>query len=143
MERKQQYILKVLTEYHEKLVARIKAAAIRGRIGFTNAGVNSLAYKIAASGDGFASQLSFKEYLRMVDMGAGRGHPIGGLTRTLVHLQSNHTSGFAQVKDRTRKPKTFLYSKQAYGLLTALENDLLYGYSQEAIEAFKQELNAA
>lgn len=140
MATKQQFIFKALAEYNEKTIARIKAAAIRGKIGFTNEGVQSLAYRIANAGDGVASQLSFKEYLRFVDMGAGRGHPIGGLTSTIVHLQANHKSGIAQVKDNTRKKKTFLYSKPAYGLLTELQNDLLFGYTEEAIETLKQEL---
>ena len=140
---KQAFITKSLAAYHEKLIQTIKHAATRGGIGVTNEGVNSLAYKIATSGSGAVSQLSFKNYLRMVDMGAGRGHPLGGLKKTKVALQSKNKVGFAQVKDNTRKKKTFLYSKPAYGLLTTLANDLLYGYTEEAIAMLKQELQAA
>ena len=139
---KQAFIAKALAEYNDKLIATIKAVAQRSGIGITGDGIKSLAYKMATSGSGYVSTLSFKEYLRMVDMGAGRGHPIGGLKTTLVQLQSKNKNGLAQVKDNVRKKKTFLYSKPAYGLLNNLYNDLLYGYTEEAIETLKQELQA-
>lgn len=140
---KQAFIAKYLAEYNEKLMDIIRTVMKRAGIGVTGEAVQSLAFKIAQSGNGAVSTLSFREYLRMVDMGAGRGHPIGGLTATLVHLQSNHKKGLIQVKDKTRKPKTFLYSKPAYGLLTPLQNDLLYGYTEEAISLLKTELKQA
>ena len=138
---KQAFITKAVNNYHERVIARMRAVAKRAGIGITNEGIDSLAYQTAAAGNGVASRLSFREYLRFVDMGAGRGHPLGGLKSTLVTLQASNKSGFAQKKDNTRKPKTFLYSKVAYGNLTGLQNELLYGYSEEAIELLKKELN--
>jgi len=118
----------------------MQVAAKRAGIGVTGEGLQSLAYQVAQSGEGAVSKLSFHEYLRMVDMGAGRGHPLGGLKSTLVTLQASNKSGFAQTKDNVRKPKTFLYSKTAYGNLTGLQNELLYGYTEEAIATLKEEL---
>jgi hypothetical protein len=140
---KQAFLSKAVAAYHVKLIATIKAICQRAGIGVTNDAVNSMAYKMAASGSGVASQLSFKEYLRMVDMGVGRGHPLGGLRATVVTLQSRNKSGLAQIKDRVRKPKTFIYSKTAYGQLNGLINDLLFGYTEEAIAILKTELSLA
>lgn len=137
---KQAFIAKALHTFNERVMAAMRIVAKRKGIGVTNEGIQSLAYQVAAAGEGAVSKLSFKEYLRMVDMGAGRGHPLGGLKSTLVILQSRNKSGFSQVKDNTRKPKTFLYSKIAYGNLTGLQNELLYGYTEEAIAMLKQEL---
>lgn len=137
---KQAFITKALHTFNTRVIATMQVVAKRAGIGVTNEGIQSLAYQVANSGEGAASKLSFHEYLRMVDMGAGRGHPLGGLKSTLVTLQSSNKSGFVQTKDNTRKPKTFLYSKVAYGNLTGLQNELLYGYTEEAITMLKQEL---
>jgi hypothetical protein len=133
------FIARALTTFNTRVIAQMQIAAKRAGIGVTGAGLQSLAYQVYNEGEGGGkSKLSFKEYLRMVDMGAGRGHPLGGLTTTKVTLQLSNKSGFAQVKDKTRKPKTFLYSKIAYGNLTGLQNELLYGYTEEAIEELKK-----
>lgn len=139
---KQAFITKALNTFNQRIIDTMRVAFKRAGVGVTNEGVQSLAYQVANSGEGAASKLSFKEYLRMVDMGAGRGHPLGGLKTTLVTLQASNKSGFAQVKDTTRKPKTFLYSKIAYGNLTGLQNELLFGYTEEAIALLKQELGS-
>ncbi len=137
---KQAFISKAVNTYHTRVIAQMQTIAKRAGIGVTGEGLRSLAYQVAASGEGVVSSLSFHEYLRFVDMGAGRGHPLGGLKSTLVTLQSRNKSGFAQTKDNVRKPKTFLYSKIAYGNLTGLQNELLYGYTEEAIAVLKEEL---
>lgn len=137
---KASFIVKKLSAYHEKLKDRIRSIAKRKGIGVTDEGINSIAYQVAQSGEGAVSQMSFKEYLRMVDMGAGRAHPVGGLSTSRTILQASRKKGYSTVKDKVRRPKTFLYSKNAYGLLTGLENDLLYGYTEEAIEEIKTEL---
>ena len=139
---KQAFIAKALHNYHVDLIATMRMVAKRANINVTGAGMASLAYQVAQEGNGAVSKLSFHEYLRMVDMGAGRGHPLGGLKNTLVQLQSRNKSGFAQSKDNIRKPKTFLYSKLAYGKLVGLQNQLLYGYTEEAINLLKKELQA-
>lgn len=134
------FTAKALYEYNEDVRNTMRAIAKRAKIGITNEGIDSIAYSIAQQGNGAVSKMSFKEYLRMVDMGAGRGHPLGGLKSTSVELQSRNKRGLSLVKDNTRKPKTFLYSKTAFGKLNFLTNKLLYGYTEEAIDALKNEL---
>ena len=72
-------------------------------------------------------------------MGAGRGHPLGGLTAVTVTLQASRKKGLAQVADRIRKPKK-IYSKIVYSRVPYLHNRLLYGYTEETIALLKQEL---
>ena len=131
--------LQCLQEYNESVIATMKIAAKRAGVGVTNDGIESLAYQAAKRGEGAYSNLSFKEYLRMVDMGVGRGHPLGGLTTMKVTLQASHTSGLAQVKDKVRKAKK-IYSKVAYGKLTYLQNKLLHGYTEETIAMLKLQM---
>ncbi len=140
MSLKQAFISKALNTFNSRVIAQMQISTKRAGIGVTGEGLQSLAYQVYQQGEGAESKLSFKEYLRMVDMGAGRGHPLGGLKSTLVTLQASNKSGFAQTKDNVRKPKTFLYSRIAYGNLTGLQNELLYGYTEEAIAILKQEL---
>lgn len=135
---KQTFILRSLIEYNERVSSQMKMAAARLKIGVTGEGIASIAHKAAAQGNGAAGELSFKEYLRMVDMGTGRGNPLGGLRTMRVALQSNSTEGDVFIKKK-RKPKKF-YSKIAYGNLTWLQNKLLYGYTQETIAMLKQEM---
>ncbi len=138
---KQTFILKALTEYNQMVKAQMQGLMRKRKIGVTDEAYNSIAYAAAAQGNGAVSKLSFKEYLRMVDMGAGRGHPLGGLRSMTVELQSRRQSGKVLVKDRVRKPKK-VYSKTAYGNLGWLQNQLLYGYTEETIAVLKQELQA-
>lgn len=139
---KQEFVTRALTEFHQRVTSQMREVARRKGIGVTNEGINSLAFQVYKSGqEGGRSNLTFKQYLRFVDMGVGRGHPLGGLTSTVISLQASRTKGLAQIKDRTRKPKTYLYSRVAYGNLTGLQNQLLYGYTEEAIEALKKELS--
>ena len=128
------FIMMALAEYNTRVIAGIKTMAGRLKVGVTNDAVNSLAYQTMVNSGGAMSTLSFKEYLRFVDMGVGKGHPLGGLTEMKVTL-SNKSKGHAQTKDKVRKSKK-VYSKVAYGNLTWLENKLLYGYT----ESVKQQL---
>lgn len=75
----------------------------------------------------------------MVDMGAGKGHPLGGLSAVGVELQASKTKGLALVKDKGRKPKK-IYAKIAYGKLSYLQGKLLHGFTEEAIAELKAEL---
>lgn len=103
--------------------------------------IDSVSYKILQNGGGALGQLSFNDYLRFVDMGVGRGHPLGGLKATTVALQASKKEGLALVKDNIRKPKK-IYAKPAYSQLGHLYGKLLYGYTQETIDALKAELEA-
>ena len=129
-----------LAEYNERVINGIKIMAARLGIGVTNDAINSLAYQTIINNSGSAiSQLSFAEYLRFVDMGVGRGHPLGGLKSMSITL-ANKRKGYAQTKDNTRKPKK-VYSKVASGNLTWLENKLMYGYTEATIEGIKEQIN--
>lgn len=133
------FIQKSLAEYMQRVTAAMRIYAQRMKIGVTDEGIKSLSYRAIGEANGGHATLSFKEYLRMVDMGAGRGHPLGGLTTMRQTLQASDKTGFVSVKDKTRKPKKF-YSKTAYGNLTWLQNQLLYGYTEETIAMLKKEM---
>lgn len=139
MSLQQSFIAKCLAQYNEEVIAAIRTAAKRAGVGITNEAVNSLSYQVYQQATGGHSDLSFREYLRFVDMGAGRSHPLGGLRSTKLALQSKNKVGIAQVKDKVRKPKK-IYSKIAYGKLNFLQGQLLYGYTEEAIAAIKNEM---
>lgn len=133
------FIQKSLAEYMQRVSTAMRIQAQRMKIGVTDEGIKSLSYQAMAMNGGGHATLTFREYLRMVDMGAGRGHPLGGLTTMRQTLQSTNKTGFVQVKDKTRKPKKF-YSKTTYGNLTWLQNQLLYGYTEETIAVLKKEM---
>ncbi len=133
------FIQRSLAQYMEQVITSIKAAAKRAGVGVTNEAIESLSYEALQLGAGATASLSFNEYLRFVDRGAGRSHPLGGLTTMKVTLQASRKEGLAQVKDKVRKKKP-IYSKSAYGNLTWLENKLLFGYTEETIASLKKEL---
>lgn len=139
MDLKTTFIQRSLAQYMEDVIASMKAAAKRTGVGVTNEGIASLSYEALELGDGGKATLSFNEYLRFVDMGAGRAHPLGGLRAMRVTLQSRNQEGLALVKDKVRKPKK-IYSKIVYGKLTWLENKLLHGYTEETVAALKAEM---
>lgn len=132
------FILKALAEYNESVIQTMRAQMRKLKVGVTDDGYNSFAYRVIQSGDGAYSELTFKEYLRMVDMGAGKGHPLGGLSAVTVELQASKTRGLSLVKDKVRQPKK-IYAKIAYGKLSYLQGKLLNGFTEEAIAALKSE----
>jgi hypothetical protein len=106
----------------------------------TRAGVNSLASSAKAGDSKGSASLSFKNYLRFVDMGVGRGHPLGKITRMQTKLKSMSGKHEFQGKDKARSPKK-IYSPVAYGKLNHLIGKLAYGFTEEAIATIKNELN--
>lgn len=132
------FINQCLQQYMTDVVEAMRAMFARYKIGVTDEALKSLAYQQLER----TANLKFKEYLRMVDMGAGRGHPLGGLKAVSVALQASNKVGDVLVKDKTRKPKK-LYSKTAYGKLTWLENKLLHGFTEETVAVLKQNMEAA
>jgi len=135
----QPFIMKCLNDYMDSLDNTMRISAQRMGIGITQEAINSLSYVTAAAGTGAVSKLSFKQYLRFVDMGVGKGHPLGGMSSMKVTLLSKKKTGNVQLNKNGRKPKK-VYSKPAYGKLNWLENQLLYGYSEEAKALLQQEL---
>lgn len=136
---KQTFIQRALQQYLQEVEELMDRSFTKNKVGVTGEGAASIAHKALQSGGGALGQLSFKEYLRFVDMGAGRGHPLGGLKATEVSLLASNKTGLALVKDKTRKPKK-IYAKVAYGKLGSLYGKLLYGYTEEAIAMLKAEL---
>ena len=132
------FIQRNLAAYMEQVQEAMKRAADRAGVGVTGDGINSISYEALQQGAGGAAKLSFYEYLRFVDMGVGRGHPLGGLQSMKVTLAASRKVGYMQVKDRVRKPKK-IYSKTAYGKLGWLYGKLLYGYTEETVAALKAE----
>jgi hypothetical protein len=132
------FINQCLTQYMESVIETMRVMFRRYNIGISDEALKSLAYEQLQR----SANLKFKEYLRMVDMGAGRGHPLGGLKAVSVALQSRNKVADILVKDRTRKPKP-VYSKTAYGKLTWLENKLLHGFTEETIAVLKQNMEAS
>jgi hypothetical protein len=138
---KQTFILRALADYNQSVIDTMEVQMRKLKVQATGEGLKSLAYKVVQSGGGAYSNLSFKEYLRFVDMGVGRGHPLGGLASVKVALQASRKEGLAFVKDKTFKPKK-IYAKIAYGKLSHLTGKLLYGYTEEAIALLKAELES-
>ena len=107
----------------------------RYKVGVTDEGLESIAHDTLER----SATLQFKEYLRMVDMGVGKSHPLGGLQSMRTALHSSNKMGTMLVKDTVRKPKK-IYSKPAYGKLTWLQNKLLYGFTEETIALLKNNM---
>ena len=111
------FIQRSLAQYMQDVITTMTFAAKRAGVGVTEEGIKSLSYQALQQGAGGTANLSFKEYLRYVDMGVGRGHPLGGLTAMSVTLKGQRKTGMVQIKDNVRRPKK-IYSKIAYGKLT-------------------------
>lgn len=135
------FIQKSMTEYmaivkRNMIVAADKLKAVKSGAG--KASINSVTQ---TAGQSVTGKLTFKEYLRFVDMGVGRGHPLGGLMSVRVELASRKGGGNKLVADRTFKPKK-IYATVAYSQLTPLYNRLIYGFTEETIEMLKNEIQS-
>ncbi len=128
----------ILTQYMQEV--RDGMAVLIKRYAAIETGdlLNSLAYTALMEGSSSRGSLSFKEYGRMIDMGVGRGNPLGGLKATKVSLQSKKYEGEALIKKQRKRQ--VVYSRMAYGKLTWLSNKLLYGYTEETIALLKQNI---
>lgn len=136
---KQTFILRCLKEYNERVIAAMRRELQRLKVNDTGEGERSLAFEVfKSSADGAYSTLSFNEYLRMVDMGVGRGYPLGGLKSMSVELQASKKRGIGYVNKRRKVKK--IYASIAYGNLSTLTGKLLYGLTDEVIAQLKQEL---
>lgn len=129
---KQTFVATVLKEYMESVLEGMRLAAARQKVGVTGEGLNSLAYNVLNQGTGAVAKLSFKEYLRFVDMGVGKGSPIGGIAEMREKIRTKGT--------KARKSKK-IYSKTAYGKLSWLQGKLLYGYTEETVAMLKSQMS--
>ena len=102
-------------------------------IGVTDELLNSLGYQVfnkSGLNDGQYS-LSFLEYGRMLDIGAGRGSS---------QRISNARNAYKEASEnKIRKPKKW-YSKTTYGGLNRLINALINGYQPAIINTVKENL---
>lgn len=133
------FIAKILNEYGQELEKVMPAVMARLKVNNTGEGSRSISYKVLSSSAAPSFQLSFVDYLRFIDMGVGKAHPLGGLAKKKLSLTSQKKEGLVFVKDRVRKPKKF-YSKVAYGKLNWMYNKLLYGYTEETIQMLKTQI---
>ncbi len=136
---KQNFTLRALEEYNDEVINEMQMLMAKKRVGKSGASENSFKSNQKENSTGGTSELIFNESLRYVDMGAGKGNPIGGLKAMSVSLQSSRKTGLAQITNKTRRPKK-IYAKVIFGRLTTLQNRLLYGYTEKTIAILKEEL---
>ena len=130
------FIRKALQEYMTDVIAAMRREIQRRGLKDTGDLLESLSYNVYqrdAQGNG---TLSFAEWGRMLDMGVGRGHPLGGLKNLEDALSQKRG------KDRVRKPQQ-IYSPIAYGKLNGLIGELSYGFTEETKQAIIAELDAS
>lgn len=132
---KDTFVEMALKEYMRMTIKGMQHAFRKAKVGVTNQALQSLDDKVA----GNAGELIFREYLRFVDMGVGKGQPLGGLKMMKAVLKSSPQKGFTLEKNRGRKAKK-VYSKVAYGNLSWLQGKILFGYSEEAIRLLKENM---
>lgn len=138
---KQTFVLQCVQDYLRGVELEMVKAIIRRKAVDTGEGKSSVDGNARSNGAGATGELAFKEYLRFIDMGVGRGHPLGGLKATTVNLQSINKKGRVLVKDNTRRPKK-IYAAIVYGRLNYLASKLMYGYTDAIIASLKQMNNA-
>lgn len=136
---KQTFITQCLENFLADAKKAMEAAIRRYNVGVTGEGLASISYEVLKDASGGEAKLSFNDYLRFVDMGVGRAHPLGGLDMMTVALSASHKKGIKQVKDMVRRPKK-MYSKPSYAQLGHLYGKLLYGYTEETIAILKQQM---
>ena len=137
---KQTFVQRALEEYLQQVEAGMQSAITKNKVGVTGEGAASISHKILQNGGGALGQLSFMNYLRFIDMGAGRGHPLGGLSSVSVTLAASRTTGRSFVADKIRRPKK-IYAKITYGKLNYLIGKLMYGYTEAVVAQLKEELS--
>jgi hypothetical protein len=128
---KRRFILQAMQDYLDQLEQALPVSIRKKKIGKTQDLINSIRTRAAASGEGATGRLIFAAHGRMVDMGVGRRHPLGGIKKVTLTLLSQRKTGIATARDNTRKPKKW-YSPVVYAKLEFLESRLLYGFTEEA-----------
>jgi hypothetical protein len=137
---KQTFMRRTLEEYGKIVKEEMTIAIERMKVEDTGASKQSISYDVSQMGDSFQLELLFLQYLRFVDMGVGRSHPLDGMKQRKKEMRALRKAGLINAKTNFRKPKK-VYSKVAYGKLGWLYAKLLYGYTEETIAALKKELS--
>lgn len=123
------FINKALTDYMQSVIKRMKSVIIKKDVRFTDELLKSFHFNVFQSNADGNANLNFAEWGRMIDMGVGRGHPLGGIKATSELID----------KAKQRKPVK-IYSPIAYGQLNGLIGDLMYGFTEETKSILKKEL---
>lgn len=123
------FIQHELKDWGDKVIHELESQLGKRDIKHSGDLLKSLSYQVYQGSEYHQGelQLSFAEWGRMVDMGAGRKPKI----------ENTQTNGeYFQTK---RKPKPF-YSTTVYRLLNLLYSNVSYGYQQEAISQMKNNI---
>jgi hypothetical protein len=123
------FVQKALADYMAGVIAAMRRKIMKTDARVTDELLNSFAFQTFQRDAEGNANLSFSEWGRFIDMGFGRGHPLGGIQATSDTLKEK--SG--------RKPNK-IYSPIAYGKLDGLIGDLMYGFTEETIAVLKQQI---
>lgn len=135
MNQKLEFIYHELEDWAKYVDGKLRAEFTKKKIGFSEELLRSLHYEVfnASGGNDGEFRLSFLEYGRMLDMGAGRERK---------HSISGNRNAYRKVSDnKIRKPKKW-YSPTTYGSLNRLIGTLVNGYQHAAIDSIKNSLSA-
>ena len=127
------FINEELYEWADWIDKKLREKFSQMDIGFSDELINSLSYQVfnsAGLNDG-AYELSFLEYGRMVDMGAGR--------KASETIAGNRKAYRKVSEQKIRKAKKW-YSKTTYGGLNRLINGLVNGYQDASLNSLKDNL---
>lgn len=130
------FIRKALNDYMLAVESAMERSIQQAKAVDSGQLLNSLKHKIYqqyADGNG---NLSFAEWGRYLDIGVGRGHPLGGLKNLSEYLTAKSNK-----RNRKRKPKK-IYSPIVYGHLNGLIGDLSYGFTEETVARLKAEMES-
>lgn len=136
------FIQRAVARYCDDVIRRMSKVIDGKKIIDTSELKHSLSSSVNSNSAGATGKLIFNEYGRFVDMGVGRSHPLGGSIRALQDtiIASNGAKRSLGRKE-ARKPRKF-YSPIAYGKLNGLIGDIAYGFTDEAANAIKRELES-
>ena len=126
------FIASALKDYMQRNKRGMEREIIRRNTRNTDELLNSIQFRTFQENAEGNATLSFALHGRFVDMGVGKGNPLGGGPNSTVEALS---------KAKGRKPQK-IYSPIVYGNLNGLINDLLYGFTEESINTIKKNLNA-
>lgn len=122
------FIAECLRNYAQNVKQAMAREITRQKAIESGALLKSISYRIYQQNADGNTAISFAEWGRFLDMGVGKGNPLGSPAKTLDIVEA-----------RRRKPKK-IYSPIAYGHLNQLMGDLSHGFTEETIARLKSEL---
>ena len=132
------FIDKMLNRYGSEVGTAMRRA-IRQQVDPNSSGSlkNNISHRVFTNANTSTMELSFPIQGRYIDMGVGKGHPIG--SKNLVQKAIKGKSG-RTLKAKIGRKRQKVYAAVAYGKLGGLVGDLAYGLTQETINTIKEEL---